>query len=143
MAALWLRASVMAHDFIPAAYWVENLDAMRDTYLPVSENYVCTNSCGEILGFISLSDSGHIEALFVAPEHQGHGVGRALLDRAKRLYPVLTLAVYEENSRAVDFYLRNGFTVTERRIEPATGHPELLMKWRIAAGGGVPAGTPI
>lgn len=126
MADIWLRASLIAHDFIPAAFWAGNYEAMRDTYLPASENYALCRD-GNMQGFISLSAGGHIEALFVLPESQGCGVGRVLLEHAKCLYPSLSLAVYKDNRRAVDFYSRNGFEVSEHGTDPATGCAELRM----------------
>lgn len=129
MADIWLEASLEAHPFIDGEYWRSNYGAMRDRYLPAAENYALTDG-GVMRGFVSLSEGGegqHIEALFVAPEWQGRGAGRTLLDHAGSLSEVLTLAVYEENARALRFYLRNGFLILERSTDAATGHPELLM----------------
>ena len=42
----------------------------------------------------------------------------------------LTLAVYRENRRAVEFYRRQGFELLEERVDEGTGQPELLMVWR-------------
>ena len=37
---LWYQASVLAHDFIPTAFWHEQRAAMRDIYLPASQSWV-------------------------------------------------------------------------------------------------------
>ena len=128
MADIWLRATLKAHDFVPVDYWHSNHKKMSEVYLPQTENYSFREN-GRIAGFISLS-ADHIEALFVEPDMQGRGVGGALLEYAKNLHQVLTLAVYEENKNAVAFYLRNGFEIVERRNDDNTNCPELFMIWR-------------
>jgi len=37
---LWLDASIKAHDFIPEAFWREQLGAMRD-HLPATSRKFC------------------------------------------------------------------------------------------------------
>ena len=37
---LWLRASILAHDFVPESFWREQLPAMRELYLPQAETLV-------------------------------------------------------------------------------------------------------
>lgn len=37
---IWLSASLLAHDFIPASYWQEQFEVVRDRYLPISATYV-------------------------------------------------------------------------------------------------------
>ena len=127
MARVWLSASLQAHDFVPRDYWMSNEEAMRNIYLPASENYAFIED-GELRGFISLNGD-RVEALFVDPEYQGRGIGHLLLDRAKTLRRMLTLSVYEDNGRAVRFYRQNGFAVTGRRVDEGTGCSELSMKW--------------
>ncbi len=126
--AIWLEASVIAHHFIPAGYWQNSLPEMRTTYLPASDTHVYISPEGTIAGFISMVDN-YIAAIFVKPAFQGRGVGSQLLSYVQELYPTgLILNVYKENQRSVQFYKRHGFTVEEERIDPATGHPELVMK---------------
>lgn len=127
MAAIWLEASVAAHGFIPASFWRSNVDNMRQLYLPQTKSIACLNGDGEMTGFLSISGGRHIEALFVKPQEQGRGIGSALLEHTKRSYRELSLCVYEENSLAVNFYLKHGFVVDEKRVDPHTGHAELFM----------------
>lgn len=126
---IWLRASLEAHAFIASEYWYDNEKAMRDHFLPSSDNYVYKTEKGEILGFISLSNN-FIEALFVDPAHQGKGIGKALLNHAKSLSRKLKLSVFERNRHAVDFYLRNDFMVEARCTDPEVDEVELIMAWR-------------
>lgn len=68
----------------------------------------------------------YISALALLPQHQGQGLGRALLDDAEATaraagLPHLTLMVGSFNARAHELYLRQGFTEQARR--PFTPFP--------------------
>ena len=115
------------HSFIDKAYWEEKADAMRTLYLPLSEVVVDEDKdTGEVVAFIAFVED-YLAALFVAPAHQKKGVGSRLLALAKKMRDTLELSVYAENERAVAFYRKNGFRMTDKRIEEMTGHTELLM----------------
>ena len=122
---IWLQASVLGHPFVEKEFWESKLPEMRSLYLPASETYVYGED-GMVRGFLSLRDSA-LEALFVAPESQGQGVGTRLLAKAKELRPSLRLTVYKENSKGVEFYRKRGFQIREERVDGHTGHPELVM----------------
>ena len=123
--AIWLQASIQEHDFMPEAYWKEKTGDMRTLYLPLSE-IVVDEEAGELTGFMAFVDD-YLAALFVAPEHQGRGVGSRLLQLAKKMRGALELGVYAENSRAIRFYAARGFRVVGERAEEATGQVEKLM----------------
>lgn len=58
-----------------------------------------------------------LQKLYVFPGYQGQGVGRALIKEVKKLaieiYPdYLWLDTYISNERAIQFYERNGFSIT-------------------------------
>lgn len=75
---------------------------------------------GQLAGFVSFvrkpgETMGEISHLFVHPDHQGQGVGAALLDDAiTRHGPPLRLWVFEANARARALYESRGFVITER-----------------------------
>lgn len=54
-----------------------------------------------------------------------------MLSYAKEKKDALLLSVYKENIRAVNFYLREGFTVLNEQTDENTGKPELSMNWVI------------
>ncbi len=124
---LWLKASILAHDFVPESFWREQLPAMRDLYLPQAETLVLEEK-GQVLGFASLHEQ-RLAALFVSPDAQGRGLGRRLLDEAKRRRDSLELGVYRANTRAVAFYRAGGFMTVDETRDPHTGQPELTMRW--------------
>lgn len=123
---IWLDASVVAHDFIPAEYWKEKTEDMKRVYLPASQTFVYQGET-EVLGFISMVDN-YIAAIFVKPEEQGRGIGKQLIEFVKRKYPQLTLGVYSKNTKSVDFYKKQGFVITGEKVEENTGEMETLMQ---------------
>lgn len=129
MIEIWYEGSLKAHDFIDSAYWTSQREAMKETYLPLAENYVLCRNDKEILGFVSIVDNGYLAALFIDSKHQGEGYGRALLDFVKEQYKQLQLKVYKKNERAGEFYQRNEFIIKEEQIEEKTGEAEFVMEW--------------
>ena len=128
---IWLQASLIAHDFIPAHFWAEHAQQMRDSYLPNAETLVIEED-GAIKGFLCLVGE-HIPALFIQPDAQGKGYGIRLLTYAKQQRQRLDLCVFERNSAAMGFYQAQGFRPVERRIEEHTGEPEWVMEWSARA----------
>ena len=122
---VWLLASLQAHDFVPAAYWWQQQEQMRARYLPLAEVWVYERE-GNIQGFVALADN-YLAALFVRPDCQQRGIGRALMATAKRRRRQLLLKVYCENDIAVNFYRQHGFAVTDESTDPGTGQPQLCM----------------
>lgn len=61
-----------------------------------------------VLGFIALSGK-IVQALYLAPEAVGQGLGRSLIDHAKARTDRLELWTHQANSAARRFYLRQGF----------------------------------
>lgn len=127
---IWLDASRQAHSFIPMEHWESTAPLVENEILPRADTRVYLLD-GRVAGFLSLVEGDHIGALFVAPEHQGKGIGKRLLDDCKAGRQLLTLAVYRENQGAERFYRREGFSELEERTDPATGCTELLMAWRM------------
>lgn len=129
MSTIWLEASILAHDFIPRSFWESKADDMRKVYLPSSMNYVyIEQTTGEIAGFLSLSGN-YIAALFVTPSMQNQGIGKQLIEYVKQSADFLTLNVYANNTGSVGFYRKQGFTITEERVDEHCGQLEYVMQW--------------
>lgn len=123
---IWLSSNIEAHSFIRREYWQDCFGGVSEA-ISLAEVYTALSE-GEIVGFIGL-DGGHIEGIFVDGEHRSKGVGKALIDFAKELYPKLSLCVYEKNARAADFYKREGFLPVRKKTDISTGETEILMRW--------------
>jgi GNAT superfamily N-acetyltransferase len=71
-----------------------------------AEIYVHEDDCTkQIDGFIGLNDD-YIEGVFVKETMQSKGIGKQLLNHAKEFRLKLKLSVYQENEKAIKFYLR-------------------------------------
>jgi putative acetyltransferase len=130
MVRVWYDASVIAHPFVPASFWASYNSAMKEKYLPLAENYVLERE-GKVTGFISLVGE-RVCALFVAPEAQGKGTGKVLLEHAKALNGKLFLKVYRDNRRAIIFYEKSGFKAAGEEVDEHTGCMQVLMEWEIS-----------
>lgn len=123
---LWLDANLKAHSFIPTAYWKSNFDAVKEM-LPQAEVYVYEDA-GEIDAFVGLNGT-YIEGIFVSSEMQSKGIGRRLLDFVKTKRTKLCLNVYQKNTRAIDFYQREGFKIRCEGLDESTGEKNYEMVW--------------
>ena len=125
---IWLHGNLDAHAFIPASFWTEHFEMVRDM-LPQAKLYVHEDEdTRQIDGFIGLTEN-HIEGIFVAKAARSQGIGKALLEYAKSRNPYLTLSVYQKNQRALAFYQREQFTVQSEGIDEDTNEAELQMLW--------------
>lgn len=121
LSAIWLKASLIAHDFIGEATLNEQRVLIEEQYLPAAETWVaCLDN--KPVGFISLLDD-FIGGLFVDPNCQGYGIGKTLVAHAFALKKSLKLEVYTANTRAYDFYRKLGFIEVSRRPVDDQGLP--------------------
>ncbi len=124
---VWYRASLVAHAFLDAAFFDAERKQIAERWLPMSETAVYEKDA-KVVGFLSLI--GHeVGAIFVDPDHQGRGIGTALLNRARESHPVLELNVFEANASGRAFYEKYGFNVVRRHTNEATGQAELRLRF--------------
>ena len=105
---IWLETNIKAHSFIDKEYWIGNYEMVKQI-LPEAEVYV--------------------EGLFVKETVQSNGIGKRLLDHAKRGKTELHLGVYQKNVRAVRFYLRENFLIQAEETDEDTNEKEYVMRW--------------
>lgn len=124
---IWLKGNMEAHPFVPGKYWESNYSMVQEQLLE-AEVFVYEEK-DEIQGFIGLADS-YIAGIFVDRRYRSLGVGKMLLDHAKKMHSSLALSVYRQNQRAVSFYLREGFEIKEEGVDEETGKEEYMMLWQ-------------
>ncbi|SMP45548.1 GNAT family N-acetyltransferase [Anoxynatronum buryatiense] len=123
---LWLDTNTAAHDFIGEDYWRANYDTVKQM-IPDAAVYVYEDQ--SVKGFVGLIGN-YLAGIFIEKSEQSKGIGKLLLDYIKMNNEDLLLQVYKKNSRAVQFYQREGFVVDKEQIEENTNEIELVMKWR-------------
>ena len=124
---IWLESTIDAHKFISKEYWNENYNIVKDMYIPMSKTFIYEDN-DDIRGFISIINNDFIGALFVEKNYQSQGIGKSLIDYAKNLYDNLSLAVYKENEKALEFYKKMEFKIISENINEDTNCVEYIMK---------------
>ncbi|MEH0875305.1 N-acetyltransferase [Pectobacterium cacticida] len=127
---LWLESTILAHPFIHEDYWRESVSTVRNSYIPQSQTWVYEEQ-GSIIGFISILEGRFIGALFVEQHYYGKQIGAALIQHVQAQFNLLSLEVYQQNTRACRFYRRQGFVVVEENLNQETQATTLIMQWYI------------
>ncbi|MEO0714043.1 MAG: GNAT family N-acetyltransferase [Pseudomonadota bacterium] len=115
-------------DAVGHAALMERLTASLGTCWDV---YVC-EADGALAGMLAIDPSTHeLSQLFVAPDHQGRGVGTALLAHARALMPGgLWLTAAAENTRARHWYERENFILERIDRNDAFDRDIAVYRWR-------------
>jgi ribosomal protein S18 acetylase RimI-like enzyme/quercetin dioxygenase-like cupin family protein len=89
---------------------------------------------GVCIGLLSVSefeDAFYIEMLNIIEKYQDRGLGtwllRSIIDEAKQKSKNIQLDTYLNNSRAIVFYLKNGFKIKEVMIKK---YPKVIMEFK-------------
>ncbi len=126
---IWSRASALAHPFLSQEFLERERRKIAADFLPKAETWVW-DAGGHVVGFISLL--GHeVGGLFVDPKHLRSGIGRALVERARKVRGYLEVEVFERNQLGRAFYAALGFEVLHQRIDGETGFE--VQRLRLAA----------
>lgn len=123
---IWLRSVRATHHFLKESDIEELLPQLRDIYLSAVELWVAVDAEDCPLGFVGLNEN-HVEMLFIEPGLRGKGIGRTLLDHARRSRSQMSVDVNEQNPDAVGFYLHYGFIQTGRSPLDGEGRPFPLL----------------
>jgi len=123
---VWHEASVVAHSFLGEEFFAEERKQVAEHWLPIADTIV-DETDDRVRGFLSLIGN-EVGAVFVHPDDQRSGIGRALMDRARASRPFLELDVFEANANGRRFYDAYGFQVVGRHEYEPTGHIELRLR---------------
>jgi len=100
-----------------------NLDALTTLMATEGIDGLLAEVNGEVVGFARTTyDKAEnrftVTSLYVLPQHQGEGLGQKLLESAEKIAArygadSVWLGVMEQNTRALEWYQRIGFTFVE------------------------------
>ncbi|WP_424971984.1 GNAT family N-acetyltransferase [Dinoroseobacter sp. S76] len=123
---VWEAATRSTHPFLSDAQIAAERARLEGDYFPATQTLVALRA-GQIVGFASLTRGQELAGLFVAPEAQRSGIGRALCAELCAEQDV-TLEVYTLNMHGRAAYHRLGFAETGRRMDPETGLERVQMR---------------
>ena len=73
----------------------------------------------------------YLDQIFVAPEHQGKGIGAKLLAVVREHLPdEILLRTAVANTRAIAWYEREGFVRENEVMQPEWSGPRVYYRWR-------------
>ena len=99
--------------FLPELHTAaEDLVFFRDHLFPANDVWVAEADDGALMAYAARGD-GWLNHLYVHPDHQGQGLGDALLSLAKNDVETLQLWAFQANTRARRFYEARGFVLAE------------------------------
>lgn len=86
---------------------------------------------GKVVGFCA-RNGDDLDALYVASEKRGQGVGAALLRHAQTVVDRLELWTFQGNEGAQRFYLRHGFVELQRTDGSGNDErlPDIQYEWQ-------------
>lgn len=119
---VWERSVRSSHHFLKEEDIAYFKPLVQKQYLPAVQLFIARNPSGRITGFMGLSGD-MLEMLFILPEEQGNGYGKALVDYAVRQCRVYKVDVNEDNAQACRFYAHMGYRVVGRDEHDAFGKP--------------------
>lgn len=128
---IWSKAVDATHGFLLPADRVA-IGQEVEAFLPQAPLTLAVDVSDRPVGFMFLHE-GHMEELFIDPDHHGQGIGKVLVQRALALHPALTTDVNEQNAGAMGFYRRLGFEPTGRSALDGQGRPYPLVHLRFRA----------
>ncbi len=109
----------------------EDRSWVAHTVLPQQQVWVAA-AAGQVVGVASMDAENMLTQLYILPEHQGAGIGSALLETAKAARPEgFSLFAFQRNTRARFFYENRGFVAVAFGDGSGNeeGEPDVLYRW--------------
>jgi putative acetyltransferase len=118
---LWEASARSSHAFMDDEDFSSGRPYVRDLLLPSMDVWMALDG-DEPVAFVGARDA-HVELLYVAPGHQGQGLGRTLLAHVAGGHGPSSVQVYADNATGMAFYAAQGFRETRRHPTDGAGRP--------------------
>lgn len=127
---IWERSVRATHHFLPETEIINLKPLILNQYFQhvLLHKYVQN---GQIVGFIGTS-TDNIEMLFIDPQFRAKGIGRELCHFATQVLKMNKVDVNEQNTQALGFYEKIGFSVIGRSALDGQGKPYPILHLRLA-----------
>lgn len=123
---IWLEGNLDAHDFISENYWKSHYENVKES---ICQAEILVDEENEVIrGFLGVQGN-YVAGVFVKRDFRAMGIGKGLMEMVKQDHEQLEVSVYERNSAALRFYLREGFKKEHVSREEETGEMEFLLRW--------------
>jgi ribosomal protein S18 acetylase RimI-like enzyme len=118
--------------WMPRIYSRDDVVHHYKTVVAAERKMFVVASNHQIAGMMALDKDQVVTALYVGEGFRRQGVGKMLLDCAKREFPDhLSLWTFQANTEAQKFYQREGFVEINRTDgDNEEGLPDVLLEWR-------------
>ncbi|MBC9934492.1 acetyltransferase [Chitinophaga qingshengii] len=126
MVRIWESAVTATHDFLTQEDFDHIKGLLADAFFPQVDTYLLLNEAGKPLAFLGVQ-ADMLEMLFVDNDARGKGVGRNLVNYAIASLKIRKVDVNEQNSQAVGFYEKMGFSVISRSEKDGMGKPYPIL----------------
>ncbi|MDP5213454.1 GNAT family N-acetyltransferase [Pseudoalteromonas tunicata] len=123
----WEEATRLAHTFMTDEFIYQERQNVAQLYLPNTDTWVAQID-GVVVGFIALMGN-EVGAIFLKPDCHGHGIGAALMNKARQLHGDLVVEVFKENTLGRNFYAKYGFEFVEETFHQPTSQTLLRLQY--------------
>lgn len=129
---VWLRSGQAEYHYLPEFQKLDDKSA-KDVFSRFIQDKCKVwvfETNDNVIGFMAM-DGNLIDRLYVNPVNQRNGIGSALIDHAKKLYPDgLTLKTHQQNKVARLFYESHGFNAVSYGLSPPPeSMPDVGYHW--------------
>lgn len=125
---VWEKSVLATHHFISPSDFNEIKESVKGINFYDLQVYCLVNE-NQVLGFVGVYEN-KVEMLFLDPQYMGQGHGFRLLHFAVKELNADKVDVNEQNTSALKFYQKYGFSPFERtdKDEQGRDYPLLRMK---------------
>lgn len=126
---------IMILEDVPNEYWTEQ-NFVVDLFGKYKISCVALID-DKVVGYIIASEKdilrAHIHKFMVSSNYRGKGIGQMLYSYCERIiarqnYSTITLFVYQNNERGINFYSNLNFSLKEEKVDSAGNQLLLLYK---------------